>query len=65
MSGQPVDTPTSYEEQYYRLGDEMPMGLKLASLEQLKSLGLASCGLMVEQACLGVTSRWSMVEKDL
>jgi len=23
-------------EQYYRLGDEMPMGLKLASLEQLK-----------------------------
>lgn len=41
------------------------MGLKLASLEQLKSLGLASCGLMVEQACLGVTSRWSMVEKDL
>ena len=26
------------EEQYYRLGDDMPMGLKLASLDQLKQL---------------------------
>eukprot|EP00435_Cladocopium_sp_Y103_P053274 s3347_g17.t1 len=45
-------------EQYYRLGDEMPMGLKLASLDQLKK----HLAVVRERKAFNLASEWNVDE---